>query len=151
MAGGLINLVRRADKYALYVLACLLAAYLLNQLDRYALAVTSMPMAQDIHFGDKGCVNSKNVSFSGQTKLCNKEPGSTEVEKNSTRWANVGVLQCSLKWWNVDACRGNKLFLAVLFIRHYKQYVWLFPNHNDLMSVNLIIKSEQIDAKILPL
>ena len=97
MAGGLINLVRRADKYSLYVLACLLAAYLLNQLDRYALAVTSMPMAQDIHFGDKGCVNSKNVSFSGQAKLCNKEPGSTEVEKNRTRWANVGFLQCSLK------------------------------------------------------
>jgi hypothetical protein len=77
--------------------------------------------------------------------LCNKEPGSTEVEKNSTRWANVGVLQCSLKWWNVDACRGNKLFLAVLFIRHYKQYVWLFPNHNDLMSVNFCSVLNKID------
>jgi hypothetical protein len=87
MAGGFINLIRRADKYSLYVLACLLAAYLLNQLDRYALAVTSMPMAQDIHFGDKGCVTNKSVSFSGQTKLCNKKLGSTEdIEKNETRY-----------------------------------------------------------------
>ena len=87
MARGLINLLRQAEKYSLYVLACLLAAYLLNQLDRYALAVTSMPMAQDIHFGDKGCVNNKSISFSGQTKLCNKKTGSNEdVEKNKTRY-----------------------------------------------------------------
>ena len=87
MARGLINLLRQAEKYSLYVLACLLAAYLLNQLDRYALAVTSMPMAQDIRFGDKGCVNNKSVSFSGQTKLCNKKTGSNdEVEKNKTRY-----------------------------------------------------------------
>ncbi|XP_028410997.1 uncharacterized protein LOC114533625 isoform X2 [Dendronephthya gigantea] len=85
MAHGFTQLIRQADKYALYVLTCLLAAYLLNQLDRYALVVTSRPMAQDIHFGDKGCVSSKDINFSGQTKLCNKEPGSDKVEKNKTR------------------------------------------------------------------
>ena len=84
MAGAFLRL-RHAGKYAIYVLFCLLCAYLLNQLDRYALAVTSKPMAQDIHFGDKGCLKKKGLDFSGQTKLCNKEPGNSDVEKNKTR------------------------------------------------------------------
>lgn len=85
MAGSFVHL-RHASKYSLYVLVCLLVAYLLNQLDRYALAVTSKPMAQDIHFGDKGCLKNKNYSFSGQSKLCNKQHGSPdEVERNKTR------------------------------------------------------------------
>ncbi|KAL8609601.1 hypothetical protein ACOMHN_023737 [Nucella lapillus] len=45
--------------YASYVLLMMVLTYLLNQLDRYLLAVTARPMAQDVPFGDMGCgVNS---------------------------------------------------------------------------------------------
>ena len=85
MVGGFLQL-RHASKYSVYVLVCLLFAYLLNQLDRYALAVTSRPMAHDIHFGDKGCLNNKSFSFRGQTDLCNKVPGNKDkLERNKDR------------------------------------------------------------------
>ncbi|XP_070581990.1 MFS-type efflux pump MSMEG_3705-like isoform X2 [Ptychodera flava] len=51
----------RAKCYAGYVLALLLIAYLLNQLDRYALAIVTQPMAQDIHYGDQSCLYSDTV------------------------------------------------------------------------------------------
>ncbi|XP_061169687.1 MFS-type efflux pump MSMEG_3705-like [Saccostrea echinata] len=53
---------RTLTPYKLYVLFLLLLTYLLNQLDRYMLAITSKSMAQEIHFGDKACM--KNTSFS---------------------------------------------------------------------------------------
>ncbi|KAK3087414.1 hypothetical protein FSP39_005573, partial [Pinctada imbricata] len=42
--------------YNVYVLLLLLLTYLLNQLDRYMLAITAKSMAQEIHFGDKACM-----------------------------------------------------------------------------------------------
>ncbi|XP_077986710.1 MFS-type efflux pump MSMEG_3705-like [Glandiceps talaboti] len=47
--------------YAVYVLILLLIAYLLNQLDRYALAIVTQPMAQDIHYGDQSCLKNNSV------------------------------------------------------------------------------------------
>lgn len=51
---------RTLTPYKLYVLLILLVTYLLNQLDRYMLAISSKAMAQEIHFGDKACM--KNTS-----------------------------------------------------------------------------------------
>ncbi|EDV27969.1 uncharacterized protein TRIADDRAFT_12709, partial [Trichoplax adhaerens] len=48
--------------YPVYVLVVLLLTYLLNQLDRYAIGVTSMYIAQDMHWGDKDCL--LNMSYS---------------------------------------------------------------------------------------
>ena len=85
MAGGFLQL-RHANRYSLYVLVCLLFAYMLNQLDRYALAVTSKAMAQDIHFGDKGCVKNGSFRFSGHSKWCSKKfDERDEAERNKTR------------------------------------------------------------------
>ena len=47
--------------YATYVLLLMLLTYLLNQLDRYMLAITSMPLARDVHFGDKACAVNKTL------------------------------------------------------------------------------------------
>ncbi|XP_067928432.1 MFS-type efflux pump MSMEG_3705-like [Watersipora subatra] len=58
--------------YKFYVLMLCLTAYLLNQLDRYLLPIMTQPMAQDIHYGDKGCLNDVdyfNESITA-TKLC---------------------------------------------------------------------------------
>lgn len=85
MASGSCLSVFKADGYAVYVLFLLLGTYLLNQLDRYTLAVSSQPMAQDIHFGDKGCLP-YNSTFSSEYKdFCVKsEKGSGEPERNQT-------------------------------------------------------------------
>lgn len=86
MASGGCLSVLKAGGYAVYVLFLLLGAYLLNQLDRYALGATSQPMAQDIHFGDKGCLP-YNSTFSSNKKFCVKSfLDSEKVEKNKTLW-----------------------------------------------------------------
>ena len=72
-----ILMIRKAGIYALYVLFLLLLTYLLNQLDRYALAICTQPMAQDIGYGDKSCLALKNVTKNiiGDTKCADiKDP-----------------------------------------------------------------------------
>ncbi|KAK0066290.1 MFS-type efflux pump [Biomphalaria pfeifferi] len=56
--------------YNVYVLLLLLLAYLLNQLDRYMLPVTVLPVAQEIKFGDKGCFRNASVHSNSSIK-CN--------------------------------------------------------------------------------
>ncbi|XP_067826116.1 protein spinster homolog 1-like isoform X2 [Heptranchias perlo] len=46
----------QAGPYPVYVLCCILLTYLLNQLDRYILAIVIQPLAQDVHFGDRSCL-----------------------------------------------------------------------------------------------
>ena len=53
-------------------LILLLVTYLLNQLDRYALAVCTQPMAQDIGYGDYGCLKRENVSRDEMGNGCPK-------------------------------------------------------------------------------
>jgi len=85
MASESFVVVFKAGGYAVYVLFLLLGAYLLNQLDRYALAVASQPMAHDIKFGDKGCLP-YNSTFSSEYKdFCVKSTkDSNEPERNKT-------------------------------------------------------------------
>lgn len=84
MAGGVLSL-SKAGFYPIYVLILLLAAYLLNQLDRYALAITSQPMARDIKFGDKGCLP-YNTSLGSKVKtFCVKSYlDKDKTERNET-------------------------------------------------------------------
>lgn len=85
MASESFVVVFKAGGYAVYVLFLLLSAYLLNQLDRYALAVSSQPMAHDIKFGDKGCLP-YNSTFSSEYKdFCVKSTkDSNEPERNKS-------------------------------------------------------------------
>ncbi|XP_072908368.1 protein spinster-like [Hemitrygon akajei] len=46
----------QAGGYPVYVLCCLLVTYLLNQLDRYVLAIVALPLAQELEFGDRSCL-----------------------------------------------------------------------------------------------
>lgn len=47
--------------YSSYVLLLMLLTYLLNQLDRYMLAITAQPLASDVHFGDLACMINKTL------------------------------------------------------------------------------------------
>ena len=58
-----VQVFRQASPYSLYVLLLLLVVYMINQLDRYALTIVAMPMAQEIHFGDRSCMPRDNSSF----------------------------------------------------------------------------------------
>ena len=51
----------QAGCYSIYVLVILLVAYLLNQLDRYMLAITNPSMSRDVGYGKLGCF--KNLSL----------------------------------------------------------------------------------------
>ncbi|XP_005094596.1 protein spinster homolog 1 isoform X2 [Aplysia californica] len=62
---------RHVRPYSLYVLLVLLLAYLFNQLDRYMLAITITPLAQEVQFGDKACFVNKSVPDYGEPLACN--------------------------------------------------------------------------------
>lgn len=51
-----IQVFRQANAYSLYILFVMLVVYMLNQLDRYALSITSVETAQSLHYGDKSCL-----------------------------------------------------------------------------------------------
>ena len=57
-----LKVFRQAKPYSLYVLLVLLLTYMLNQLDRYALSITSVEIAQDLKYGDKSCQKLPNVA-----------------------------------------------------------------------------------------
>lgn len=85
MASESFVVVFKAGGYAMYVLFLLLGAYLLNQLDRYALAVSSQPMAHDIKFGDKGCLPYNSTFSSDYKDFCVRSiKDSNEPERNQT-------------------------------------------------------------------
>lgn len=52
----------KAKPYSLYVLFILLITFFLNQLDRFALAATSVETAQALKYGDLACLKLKNAS-----------------------------------------------------------------------------------------
>ncbi|CAH1272329.1 SPNS2 [Branchiostoma lanceolatum] len=85
----------RSEGYPLYVLCVLLAAFLLDKLDRYLLATTSAPMAQDIHFGDMGCLDNITVMFLGNI-TCKK----VKSEDSCTRLTNPNGTQYCLWDYN---------------------------------------------------
>ncbi|KAH3800834.1 protein spinster homolog 1-like isoform X2 [Dreissena polymorpha] len=53
---------QKIQGYQLYALFLFLITYLLNQLDRYMLAITIKPMSQELKFGDMGCMIGSNYS-----------------------------------------------------------------------------------------
>lgn len=59
----------KASPYSLYVLLILFLTFMLDQLDRYALPITSIESAQELEYGEQSCLSFKNVTreFS---KLC---------------------------------------------------------------------------------
>lgn len=64
--------------YSVYVLVLVLLAYLLNQLDRYMLAITAKPMAQEIRYGDQDCM--VNTTFTTAEVVGVKCNGTTSGE-----------------------------------------------------------------------
>ncbi|XP_048587270.1 MFS-type efflux pump MSMEG_3705-like [Nematostella vectensis] len=114
MALRFLAMHKEAGPYPMYVLLLLLAAYLLNQLDRYILAVTSQPMAQSIKFGDKGCL-ALNTSYTKYTEFCVKSLVDKEqTERNETwcRHKKTDNLTFSVCRWDYDGTGEEYQILA---------------------------------------
>jgi hypothetical protein len=62
-----LQVFRKASPYSLYVLVVLFFVYMLNQLDRYALSITNIETAQELHYGDRSCMKTK---FNKNDSLC---------------------------------------------------------------------------------
>lgn len=71
--------------YAVYVLLLLTITYMVNQLDKFSLAVVAKPVAQELHYGNHECAVDKEVKenflvsnhltddqISQWNKLCNE-------------------------------------------------------------------------------
>ncbi len=63
--------VFKTNPYSLYVLFVLFLTFMLDQLDRYALPITSIELAQTLEYGDKSCLrlSTQPKSF---TQICSK-------------------------------------------------------------------------------
>ncbi|CAG7718590.1 unnamed protein product [Allacma fusca] len=94
-----LKLAKGSSSYSLYVLALLLFAYLLNQLDRYTLAIVAKPLAQELHYGDKACMllNDSDGSYKEDYFRCSDaalEPTCTELrdinETKICKWDYTG-------------------------------------------------------------
>jgi hypothetical protein len=59
---------KKAKPYSLYVLIVLLLTYMLNQLDRYALSITSVEIAQELKYGDKSCQKLPDITGADDCK-----------------------------------------------------------------------------------
>lgn len=57
-----VQVFRKAKPYSLYILILLYITYMINQLDRYALSITSVETAQELKYGDKSCLKLANTT-----------------------------------------------------------------------------------------
>lgn len=63
---------QKQNLYSGYVLSLFLITYLLNQLDRYMLAIVTKPLAQEIHYGDLGCMTNTSAAAPAPQSVCQK-------------------------------------------------------------------------------
>ena len=65
-----LEVFKKARPYSLFVLAVLLLVYMLNQLDRYALSITSVETAQELKYGDKACMPLAGNVSKQEAQIC---------------------------------------------------------------------------------
>lgn len=74
---------RPSKQYAIYILILLTCTYMVNQLDKFSLAVVAKPIAQELRYGNQRCVVNKDLKYANNyltndqmnqwNKLCNEE------------------------------------------------------------------------------
>lgn len=66
---------RPSKLYAIYILLLLTCTYMVNQLDKFSLAVVAKPIAEELHYGNQECVVNKDVKeqFTANNHLTNDQ------------------------------------------------------------------------------
>ncbi|MGH0135867.1 UNVERIFIED_CONTAM: hypothetical protein FKN15_058972 [Acipenser sinensis] len=130
----------KAGGYPVYVLCILLITYLLNQLDRYILAIVILPLAQEIHFGDKSCL--PNETRQPGPLQCNNASG----DKHCYSLLNAnGTPYC--KWdyngngWEYQIMAGPIFILIYTFMGIFIGFLADAANRKNLLAVSLFFWS----------
>ncbi|XP_064420414.1 D-galactonate transporter [Latimeria chalumnae] len=136
---GLLDF-RTAGCYPVYVLCLLLIIYLLNQLDRYILAIVILPLAQEIHFGDQSCLWNESVP-QGSLK-CNN------ISAEKLCWSQLnanGTPYC--KWdyngngWEYQLMAGPIFILIYTFMGVFVGFLADTTNRKNLLAFSLFLWS----------
>ncbi|MBN3299814.1 SPNS1 protein, partial [Amia calva] len=126
--------------YPVYVLCLLLITYLLNQLDRYILAIVILPLAQEIHFGDKSCLSNRTTRPGPE--LCNN--ASSDSQCVSLLNSN-GTPYC--KWdyngngWEYQIMAGPIFILIYTFMGIFIGFLADAANRKNLLAISLLFWS----------
>ncbi|XP_046379348.2 MFS-type efflux pump MSMEG_3705-like [Haliotis rufescens] len=128
--------------YSMYVLVLVLLAYLLNQLDRYMLAITAKPMAQEIRYGDQACM--VNTTFTTAAVVGVKCNGTTSGDCTSIHSQN-GSAVC--KWdyngqgYEYQLVAGPVFILIYTFMGIFIGFAADMYNRKILLAICLIFWS----------
>ncbi|XP_007898355.2 protein spinster homolog 1 [Callorhinchus milii] len=132
--------VCQTGAYPIYVLSLLLLTYLLNQLDRYVLAIVAQPLAQDLHFGDRSCLQNGS-EWQGHLPCAN---GSSE-ERCLSFLNDNGSHYC--KWdfngngWEYQVIAGPVFILIYTFMGVVMGFLADATNRKNLLSLSLFLWS----------
>lgn len=128
--------------YPSYVLLLMLLTYLLNQLDRYMLAITAQPLARDVHFGDKACAVNGTLSVNATVDIhCN---ATTEDSCQATRnKENVStcVWDYSGEGFDYQILAGPVFILIYTFAGIFVGFAADLYNRKNLLAAGLIFWS----------
>ncbi|XP_078082263.1 protein spinster-like [Mustelus asterias] len=129
----------QAGVYPLHVLSCLLLTYLLNQLDRYILAIVIQPLAQDIQFGDRSCLPRDSV---GQRTQCHNASSQdsclsllNENKTQSCQWNYDG------SGWEYQVIAGPVFILVYTFTGIPIGFMADSVNRKNFLSASLFLWS----------
>ncbi|XP_059174698.1 protein spinster homolog 1-like [Physella acuta] len=106
---------RELRPYSMYVLLTLLLAYLLNQLDRYMLAITIMPMAQEIKFGDQGCMKNESSHDKSSNVTCGAVTESSCLAIHSSNGTSLCKWDYNGQGWAYQILAGPVFILIYTF------------------------------------
>ncbi|MBN3288338.1 SPNS1 protein, partial [Polyodon spathula] len=130
----------KAGGYPVYILCILLITYLLNQLDRYILAIVILPLAQEIHFGDKSCL--PNETSQPGPLQCNN----ASDEKHCKSLLNADSIPYC-KWdyngngWEYQIMAGPIFILIYTFMGIFIGFLADAANRKNLLAVSLFFWS----------
>ncbi|XP_076436399.1 MFS-type efflux pump MSMEG_3705-like [Babylonia areolata] len=129
--------------YPSFVLLLMLLTYLLNQLDRYMLAITAQPLARDVHFGDLACDLNASLpdNVSTQGVACN----ATSVDSCLATTNAEGVLVCV---WDYNGqglqyqiLAGPVFILVYTFSGIFISFAADLYNRKNLLALCLVLWS----------
>ncbi|XP_078406376.1 MFS-type efflux pump MSMEG_3705-like isoform X1 [Cetorhinus maximus] len=130
----------QAGAYSFHVLCCLLLTYLLNQLDRYVLAIVIQPLAQDIQFGERSCLSRESA-----------EQGGAQCRNASTQDSCLSLLNenktqyCQWDYdgsgWEYQVIAGPVFILVYTFTGIFIGFVADSVNRKNFLSASLFLWS----------
>ncbi|OQV13290.1 hypothetical protein BV898_12496 [Hypsibius exemplaris] len=108
----------RQHRYSFYVVILFSVAYFFSHLGRFALPIATMPMAQELHYGEKACLIDESkgnvVHYKGWTHFCGKHGDQKACEAQI-----VGNISKTCKWDYNGQGLAYQLLIGPVFVLVY--------------------------------